>query len=75
MWVPPATMLRDLVLLDPDGERLVFGMRAHPDSAALLTRADDLEELIGFAARQRSASVGSQRGNRTSSVDGTSLKQ
>lgn len=56
MWVPPATMLRDLVLLDPDGERLVFGMRAHPDSAALLTRADDLEELIGFAARQRSAS-------------------
>ncbi|AFE15993.1 Uncharacterised protein [Mycobacterium tuberculosis] len=59
MWVPPATMLRDLVLLDPDGERLVFGMRAHPDSAALLTRADDLEELIGFAARQRSASVGS----------------
>ncbi|COW63445.1 Uncharacterised protein [Mycobacterium tuberculosis] len=47
------------MLLDPDGERLVFGMRAHPDSAALLTRADDLEELIGFAARQRSASVGS----------------
>ncbi len=31
------------LLLDPDGERLVFGMRAHPDSAALLTRADDLE--------------------------------
>jgi len=43
-----AAALRELVLLDPDCERLVFGMRAHPDGAALLTSADDLEELSGF---------------------------
>jgi hypothetical protein len=47
-----AAALRDLVLLDPDCERLVFGMRAHPDGAALLTSADDLEELIGFVAAE-----------------------
>jgi hypothetical protein len=48
-----AAVLRDLVLLDPDCERLVFGMRAHPDgAAALLTSADDLEELIGFVAAE-----------------------
>lgn len=75
MWVPPATMLRDLVLLDPDGERLVFGMRAHPDSAALLTRADDLEELIGVRGPPAKCKRRIARGNRTSSVDGTSLKQ
>lgn len=45
-----AAVLRDLMLLDPDCERLVFGMRAHPDGAALLTGADGLEELIGFVA-------------------------
>jgi hypothetical protein len=47
-----AAVLRDLVLLDPDCERLVYGMRAHPDGAALLTSADDLEELIGFVAAE-----------------------
>ncbi len=47
-----AAALRDLVLLDPDCERLVFGMRAHPDGAALLTSTDDLEELIGFVAAE-----------------------
>ena len=45
-----AAALRELVLLDPDCERLVFGMRAHPDGAILLADADDLEELIGFVA-------------------------
>ena len=45
-------MLRELVLLDPDCERLVFGMRAHPDGAVLLAGADDLEELIGFVAAE-----------------------
>ena len=45
-----AAVLRELVLLDPDCERLVFGMRARPDGAALLSSADDLEELIGFVA-------------------------
>jgi hypothetical protein len=47
-----AAALRELVLLDPDCERLVFGMRAHPDGAALLTSADDLDELIGFVAAE-----------------------
>ena len=45
-----AAVLRELALLDPDCERLVFGMRAHPDGAVLLAGADDLEELIGFVA-------------------------
>ena len=47
-----AAVLRDLMLLDPDCERLVYGMRAHPNGAALLTNADDLEELIGFVAAE-----------------------
>lgn len=47
-----AAALRELVLLDPDCERLVFGMRAHPDGAVLLASADDLEELIGFVAAE-----------------------
>ena len=47
-----AAVLRELVLLDPDCERLVFGMRAHPDGAVLLAGADDLEELIGFVAAE-----------------------
>jgi len=45
-------MLRELVLLDPDCERLVFGMRAHPDGAILLASADDLEDPIGFVAAE-----------------------
>jgi len=47
-----AAVLRELVLLDPDCERLVFSMRAHPDGAVLLASADDLEELIGFVAAE-----------------------
>jgi hypothetical protein len=47
-----AAALRELMLLDPDCERLVFGMRAHPDGALLLADADDLEELIGFLAAE-----------------------
>ncbi|GAA4544186.1 hypothetical protein GCM10023161_30580 [Mycobacterium paraffinicum] len=47
-----AAALRGLVLLDPDCERLVFGMRAHPDGAVLLASAHDLEELIGFVAAE-----------------------
>ncbi|BCJ81981.1 hypothetical protein MTY81_33540 [Mycolicibacterium sp. TY81] len=38
--------------MTPDCERLVYGMRAHPNGAALLTNADDLEELIGFVAAE-----------------------
>ena len=47
-----ANALRELVLLDPDCERLVFGMRAHPRDAALHATADDLDELIGFIAAE-----------------------
>ena len=47
-----AAALRELVLLDPDCERLVFGMRAHPRDAALHATADDLDELIGFIAAE-----------------------
>ena len=48
-----ATTLRELMFLDPDCERLVFGMRAHHDGGAVLhATEDDLEELIGFVAAE-----------------------
>jgi hypothetical protein len=47
-----AAALRELLLLDPYCERLVFGMRAHRDGAVLLAGADDLEELIGSVAAE-----------------------
>ncbi len=47
-----AAVLRELVMLDPDSERLVFGMRAHPGGAVMLASADELEELIGFVAAE-----------------------
>ncbi|MCV7094199.1 hypothetical protein [Mycobacterium kubicae] len=47
-----ASALRELVLLDPDCERLVYGMRAHKHGAALQATEDDLEELIGFVAAE-----------------------
>jgi len=39
-------------LLDPDCERLVFGIRAHNDGAVLAATDDDLDELIGFVAAE-----------------------
>jgi hypothetical protein len=45
-----AAALRDLQLLDPDCERLVFRIRAHQDGAVLSATEDDLEELIGAVA-------------------------
>ena len=45
-----AAALRELALLDPDCERLVFGMRAHRGGATLSVTDDDLDELIGFVA-------------------------
>jgi len=48
-----ATALRELMLLDPDCERLVFGMQAHRDGGAVLVATDeDLEELIGSVAAE-----------------------
>ncbi len=59
-----AAALRELVLLDPDCERLVFGMRAHPDGAVLLASADDLEELIGFVAAEANHEPNQRRQHR-----------
>ena len=47
-----AAALRDLQLLDPDRERLVFRIRAHHDGAILAATEDDLEELIGAVAAE-----------------------
>jgi len=47
-----AAALRGVQLLDPDSERLVFGMRSHHDGGVLLTTDEDLEELIGFVAAE-----------------------
>lgn len=47
-----AASLRGLVLLDPDCERLVFAMHAHPRGAALHAGADDLEALLDSVAAE-----------------------
>lgn len=48
-----AAALRELMFLDPDCERLVFGMRAHHCGGAVLHASeDDLDELIGFVAAE-----------------------
>jgi len=44
--------LRELQLLDPDCERLVFRIRAQHDGAVLSATEDDLEELIGAVAAE-----------------------
>lgn len=48
-----AAALRELLLLDPDCERLVFSMRAYRNGGAVLHASnDDLEELIEFVAAE-----------------------
>ena len=47
-----AAALREVRLLDPDCERLVFAMRAHNDGALLAGTDDDLDELIGMVAAE-----------------------
>ena len=47
-----AAALRDLQLLDPDCERLVFRIRTHNDHAILAATDEDLDELIGFVAAE-----------------------
>lgn len=45
-------VLRELRLLDTDGLRLAFRIRAHHDGAALAADADELDELIGSVAAE-----------------------
>jgi hypothetical protein len=47
-----AVTLRGLRLLDTTCERLVFGMLAHRQGAAVLATDDELDELIGFVAAE-----------------------
>jgi hypothetical protein len=47
-----AAALRELRLLDTDGERLVFGIRADNDHAILAATDDDLDQLIGSVAAE-----------------------
>jgi hypothetical protein len=47
-----AATLRELQWLDSDCKRLVFGMRAHRNGAALPATDDDLDELIGVVAAE-----------------------
>ena len=47
-----AAALRNLQLLDPDCERLVFRIRAHRNCAILSATDEDLEELIGAVAAE-----------------------
>ena len=69
-----AAVLRDLMLLDPNCERLVYGMRAHPNGAALLTNADELEELIGFVAAEANHEPNRRRQNRLDAAFTTQTK-
>jgi hypothetical protein len=50
--VEVAATLRGLLVLDPECERLVFRIRAHPDGAVLAASIDDLEELIESVASE-----------------------
>lgn len=47
-----AAILRDLLLLDPDSERVVFRIRAHPHGAVLSATDEDLDQLIGAVAAE-----------------------
>jgi hypothetical protein len=49
---PVAAALRELRLLDTDGERLVFRIRAHHDGAVLAATDDDLDVLIEALAAE-----------------------
>jgi hypothetical protein len=47
-----AATLRDLNLLDPTCQRVVFRIRANNDTAVLAVSNDDLDELIGATAAE-----------------------
>jgi hypothetical protein len=47
-----AATLRALQLLDPDTERVVYRIRAHPEGAEITVTVDELDELIGVVAAE-----------------------
>ena len=47
-----AAALRDVLLLDPDCERLVYQARARDDGIVLSADGDELDELLGFVAAE-----------------------
>jgi hypothetical protein len=59
-----AALLRDLLFLDAEGERLVFRIRAHEEGAFLLATDDDLEELIGSVAAEANHETNKRRQQR-----------
>jgi hypothetical protein len=59
-----AAALRDLQLLDPDCERLVFAIRAQSGQAVLAASDDDLDELIGFVAAEANHETNRRRRQR-----------
>ena len=63
-----ATALRELMLLDPDCERLVFSMHAHHGGAVLHASEGDLEELIGGVAAEANHETNRRRQRRLDSA-------
>jgi hypothetical protein len=56
--------LRDLLLLDSDCERLVFGARASKTGIVLVTSEEDLDELIGYVAAEANHETNRRRQRR-----------
>jgi hypothetical protein len=65
-----ASALRDLQLLDPDCERIVFRIRAgaHGDHVVLTASAADLDELIGGVAAEANHETNRRRQQRLDSA-------
>ena len=59
-----AAALRDLQLLDPDCERLVFSVRVHDGRFLLSAAEEELEELIGFVAAEANHETNRRRQRR-----------
>ena len=66
--VEAAAALREVTLLDPGCERLVFGIRAHHNDAVLIATDEDLEELIGFVAAEANHEPNRRRQQRLDSA-------
>lgn len=59
-----AATLRELQLLDPDCERLVFGMSAHPQGATLHASDEELEILLDSVAAEANHEPAARRRRR-----------